>query len=143
MSDFGLLEIFVLLLLGVVVFGGDLPKVGRKLGQVWSTLRRMFLEFKQQMDNEAIMMDEELSEMEEQARSGLEIDELTGIDYSEEAAELADSDNPENDEEETEGAQSESAPESNDPVSSDEEEPREERVENKSGSGNTPETNND
>jgi len=38
-GDFGLLEMMLLLLIGVLVFGGDLPEVGRRLGRLWGSIQ--------------------------------------------------------------------------------------------------------
>ena len=43
-------EILLLLVLGVVLFGRDLPGVGRRLGQTVANLRRSLNEFKRQLD---------------------------------------------------------------------------------------------
>ena len=43
-------EIILLLILGVVLFGRDLPSVGRKVGHTVANLRRSLNEFKQQLD---------------------------------------------------------------------------------------------
>jgi Sec-independent protein translocase protein TatA len=44
---------FVLLVLGVLLYGRNLPEAGRKLGRVTAQLRRGFNEFKDQMNRDA------------------------------------------------------------------------------------------
>lgn len=48
----GYTEIAALLVLGVVLFGRDLPDVGRKLGRVVANLRRGLQDFKRQLDRD-------------------------------------------------------------------------------------------
>jgi Sec-independent protein translocase protein TatA len=43
-------EIVLLLVLGVVLFGRDLPGVGRRVGRVVANLRRSMNDFKRQLD---------------------------------------------------------------------------------------------
>ncbi|MEC7585035.1 MAG: twin-arginine translocase TatA/TatE family subunit [Planctomycetota bacterium] len=56
----GYTEIAALLVLGVVLFGRDLPDVGRRLGKVVNNLRRGLHDFKRQLDQ-----DENLREIRE------------------------------------------------------------------------------
>ncbi|HLQ38274.1 MAG TPA: twin-arginine translocase TatA/TatE family subunit [Planctomycetota bacterium] len=46
-------ELFVLLVIGLVLFGRDLPDVGRKLGQTMAKLRRGMQEFKDQLEKDS------------------------------------------------------------------------------------------
>ena len=48
----GYTEIAALLVLGVVLFGRDLPDVGRRLGKVVANLRRGLHDFKRQLDQD-------------------------------------------------------------------------------------------
>ncbi len=52
MGDFGLLEIIMLLLIGIVVFGGDLPAAGRKLGRLWGKVQSYLDLIKQSLREE-------------------------------------------------------------------------------------------
>lgn len=45
-------ELFLLLVIGVLLFGRNLPQVGRTLGRTVAQLRRGFQEFKDQMDRD-------------------------------------------------------------------------------------------
>jgi len=49
----GFPEMFVLLVLGVLLYGRNLPEAGRKLGRVTAQLRRGFNDFKDQMNRDA------------------------------------------------------------------------------------------
>jgi sec-independent protein translocase protein TatB len=48
-------ELFILAIIGVLLFGRDLPGVGRKLGQTLAQFRRGIQDFKDQMDRDADM----------------------------------------------------------------------------------------
>jgi Sec-independent protein translocase protein TatA len=48
----GFQEMFVLVLLGVLLYGRNLPEVGRKVGKTVAQLRRGMQEFKAQMDRD-------------------------------------------------------------------------------------------
>lgn len=48
----GFQEMFVLVLLGVLLYGRNLPEVGRKVGKTVAQLRRGMHEFKAQMDRD-------------------------------------------------------------------------------------------
>lgn len=48
----GFQEMFVLFLLGILLFGRNLPDVGRKVGRTVQQLRRGMAEFKAQMDRD-------------------------------------------------------------------------------------------
>ena len=50
-------EMFVLLIIGVLLFGRNLPEVGRTLGKTVAQLRRGFQEFKDQMDRDETLRD--------------------------------------------------------------------------------------
>ena len=50
-------EMFVLLILGVLLFGRNLPEVGRTLGKTVAQLRRGFQDFKDQMDKDDTLRD--------------------------------------------------------------------------------------
>lgn len=53
MFNIGPLELFALVALGVLLFGRDLPSVGRKLGQTFAQFRRGLHDFKQQFEQNA------------------------------------------------------------------------------------------
>ncbi len=48
----GFQEMFVIIVLGVLLFGRNLPDVGKKLGRTVANLRRGMQEFKDQMDRD-------------------------------------------------------------------------------------------
>jgi sec-independent protein translocase protein TatA len=50
-------EMFVLMIIGVVLFGRNLPEVGRTLGKTVAQLRRGFQDFKDQMDRDDTLRD--------------------------------------------------------------------------------------
>lgn len=52
MFNIGPLELIALVALGVLLFGRDLPTVGRKLGQTLAQFRRGLHEFKQHLDQD-------------------------------------------------------------------------------------------
>lgn len=52
MGDIGLLELFLLLILGIIVFGGDLPDVARKIGFYWGKLQVFLSDVKRDLDAE-------------------------------------------------------------------------------------------
>ncbi len=58
LPSLGFQEMFVLLVIGLLLYGRNLPEAGRTLGKVTSQLRRGFNEFKDQMNRDA-----DLSEM--------------------------------------------------------------------------------
>lgn len=71
----GIFEILGLLVLGVVLFGRDLPQVGRSLGRTIAQLRRGLQEFKDQMDR-----DESLREVRDAVRdTRRELDDVTRV----------------------------------------------------------------
>jgi sec-independent protein translocase protein TatA len=59
----GFQEMFLLIVLGVMLYGRNLPEVGRKFGRTVSQLRRGMHEFKAQMDR-----DESLRELRDTVR---------------------------------------------------------------------------
>ena len=50
-------EMFVLMIIGVLLFGRNLPEVGRTLGKTVAQLKRGFQEFKDQMDRDETLRD--------------------------------------------------------------------------------------
>lgn len=50
-------EMLVLLVIGLLLFGRDLPDVGRKVGRVVAQLKRGMQDFKDQIDTESTMRD--------------------------------------------------------------------------------------
>jgi Sec-independent protein translocase protein TatA len=50
-------EMLVLLVIGLLLFGRDLPDVGRKVGRVVAQLKRGMQDFKDQIDSESTMRD--------------------------------------------------------------------------------------
>ncbi len=52
MGSFGLLEMCLLLLAGILIFGGDLPEVGRKIGRMWGKVRYYINQFQQDIQQE-------------------------------------------------------------------------------------------
>jgi Sec-independent protein translocase protein TatA len=57
MFNIGPLELFALVALGVLLFGRDLPTVGRKLGQTFAQFRRGLHEFKQHLERDTDLKD--------------------------------------------------------------------------------------
>ena len=53
LPSLGFQEMFVLLVIGLLLYGRNLPEAGRTLGKVTAQLRRGFHEFKSQMDRDA------------------------------------------------------------------------------------------
>lgn len=53
LPSLGFQEMFVLLVIGLLLYGRNLPEAGRTLGRVAAQLRRGFHEFKDQMDRDA------------------------------------------------------------------------------------------
>lgn len=53
----GFQEMFVLLVLGILLFGRNLPQVGRSLGKTVAQLRRGMQDFKDQMDRDESIRD--------------------------------------------------------------------------------------
>ncbi|MFN9843553.1 MAG: twin-arginine translocase TatA/TatE family subunit, partial [Planctomycetota bacterium] len=45
-------EMFLLVVIGLLLYGRDLPSAGRKLGKVVAQLKRTFHDFKDQMDRD-------------------------------------------------------------------------------------------
>ena len=64
LPSLGFQEMFVLLVIGLLLYGRNLPEAGRTLGKVTGQLRRGFNEFKDQMNRDA-----DLSEMKETLKS--------------------------------------------------------------------------
>ncbi|GAB4136158.1 MAG: hypothetical protein Fur0037_00520 [Planctomycetota bacterium] len=60
MFNIGPLELFALVLLGVLLFGKDLPSVGRRLGRTIAQFRRGLQDLRQSLDR-----DEDLREIKE------------------------------------------------------------------------------
>jgi sec-independent protein translocase protein TatA len=52
LPSLGWQEIFLLVVIGLLLFGRDLPSAGRKLGKVVAQLKRTFHDFKDQMDRD-------------------------------------------------------------------------------------------
>jgi Sec-independent protein translocase protein TatA len=53
LPSLGFQEMFVLLVIGLLLYGRNLPEAGRALGRVTAQLRRGFNEFKDQMNRDA------------------------------------------------------------------------------------------
>lgn len=53
MFNIGPLELMALVALGVLLFGRDLPTVGRKMGQMLAQFRRGMQDFKDQIDRDS------------------------------------------------------------------------------------------
>ena len=51
--NLGFQEMFVILVIGLLIYGRNLPQAGRTLGRVAAQLRRGFQEFKDQLDRDA------------------------------------------------------------------------------------------
>ncbi len=64
LPSLGFQEMFVLLVIGLLLYGRNLPEAGRTLGRVAAQLRRGFNEFKDQMSRDA-----NVSEMKETLQS--------------------------------------------------------------------------
>lgn len=52
LPSLGWQEMFLLVLIGLLLFGRDLPNAGRKMGRVVAQLKRSFQDFKEQMDRD-------------------------------------------------------------------------------------------
>lgn len=52
MGDLGIFEIILILIAGVILFGGDLPDVARKMGFYWGKLQVFVSDIKRQLDQE-------------------------------------------------------------------------------------------
>jgi Sec-independent protein translocase protein TatA len=52
LPSLGWQEMFLLIVIGLLLYGRDLPSAGRKLGKVVSQLKRTFHDFKDQMDRD-------------------------------------------------------------------------------------------
>lgn len=52
LPSLGWQEMFLLVVIGLLLFGRDLPTAGRKLGKVVAQLKRTFQDFKDQMDRD-------------------------------------------------------------------------------------------
>jgi Sec-independent protein translocase protein TatA len=57
LPSLGWQEMFLLLVIGLLLYGRNLPDAGRKLGRMAAQLRRGFDEFKKQMDADADLRD--------------------------------------------------------------------------------------
>ncbi|MCA8949900.1 MAG: twin-arginine translocase TatA/TatE family subunit [Planctomycetes bacterium] len=64
LPSLGFQEMFVLLVIGLLLYGRNLPEAGRSLGRIVAQLKRGFNEFKDQLDRDA-----NVSEMKETFRS--------------------------------------------------------------------------
>ena len=53
-GDFGFSEMFVVVIVGVLLFGRDLPKVARKAGRVYNKFKRQFLDVRGGSHNDDI-----------------------------------------------------------------------------------------
>ena len=52
LPSLGWQEMFLLVVIGLLLYGRDLPSAGRKLGKVVAQLKRTFHDFKDQMDRD-------------------------------------------------------------------------------------------
>lgn len=52
LPSLGWQEMFLLIVIGLLLYGRDLPSAGRKLGKVVAQLKRTFHDFKEQMDRD-------------------------------------------------------------------------------------------
>ncbi len=52
MGSFGMLEIILLVIIGVLVFGGDLPEVGRKIGRIWGKIKHYITMLQEDIEQE-------------------------------------------------------------------------------------------
>jgi len=52
LPSLGWQEMFLLVVIGLLLYGRDLPTAGRKLGKVVAQLKRTFQDFKDQMDRD-------------------------------------------------------------------------------------------
>jgi len=52
MGSFGILEIVLLLVIGILIFGGDLPEVGRKIGRLWGKVQQYINMLQQDIEQE-------------------------------------------------------------------------------------------
>lgn len=68
-------EVFLLVVIGLLLFGRDLPSAGRKLGKVVAQLKRTFHDFKDQMDRDESLREVRKS-IEEAKR---EVDNVTAL----------------------------------------------------------------
>lgn len=57
LPSIGFQEMFVLLVIGLLLYGRNLPEAGRTLGKAVAHLRRGFVEFKQQFDRDGDLRD--------------------------------------------------------------------------------------
>ena len=53
LPSLGMQEMFVLVVIGLLIYGRNLPEAGRTLGRVAAQLRRGFNDFKDQLDRDA------------------------------------------------------------------------------------------
>jgi len=52
LPSLGWQEMFLLVLIGLLLYGRDLPNAGRKMGRAVAQLKRSFQDFKEQMDRD-------------------------------------------------------------------------------------------
>jgi sec-independent protein translocase protein TatA len=57
LPSLGFQEMLVLLVIGLLLYGRNLPEAGRTMGRALAHLRRSFQEFKHQMDGDADLRD--------------------------------------------------------------------------------------
>lgn len=57
LESIGFQEMVLLLVIGLLLYGRNLPEAGRKLGKVVAQLRRSFHEFKRQIDQDGDLRD--------------------------------------------------------------------------------------
>lgn len=57
LDSLGFQEMLVLVVIGLLLYGRDLPQAGRSLGRVIARVKRGFQEFKDQIDREADISD--------------------------------------------------------------------------------------
>jgi len=57
LDSLGFQEMLVLLVIGLLLYGRNLPQAGRTLGRAWAQFRRGLHEFKTQMDQDADLRD--------------------------------------------------------------------------------------
>lgn len=75
LPSLGWQEMFLLIVIGLLLFGRDLPSAGRKLGKVVAQLKRTFHDFKDQMDRDESLREVRKS-IEEAKR---EVDNVTSL----------------------------------------------------------------
>lgn len=52
MGSFGILEITLMVVIGILVFGGDLPEVGRKIGRIWGKVQHYISMLQEDIEQE-------------------------------------------------------------------------------------------